>query len=60
MDRKDKHKDMTNNVSPDAKKWMEHDAYKTWDKKSVPRYDVVGYMKSKGHDVKGEMSGGRD
>lgn len=58
IDKKNGHNDMVQNVNPDAKKWMEHDAYKSWDKKPLPRYDVVGYMKAKGHDVKGEMSGG--
>ena len=26
----------------------------------LPRYDVVGFMEAKGHDVKGEMSGGQE
>lgn len=29
---------------------------KAFEPMRLPRYDVIGYMKEKGHDVKGEMS----
>lgn len=51
-ERKDKHEDYTNNVSQDASKWFKRKAY--------PHTDVIGYMKTKGFDVKGEMPDGRD
>lgn len=57
-DRKDKHQDMETHVRTDAKKWLEHEAFKPWHKKPMPRYDVIGYLKAKGHDVKGDDADG--
>ena len=52
MDRKDKHKDMTENVDMKALEKFKAKAY--------PHTDVIGYLKMKGHDVKGEMSVGQE
>lgn len=45
-------------VNPNAKKWFEHEAYEPWIKQELPRHTVTSYLESKGHNVKGEMSGG--
>ena len=58
MDRKDKHKNMEDIVNDSAKAWFKAPAYQP--RKNLPRYTVDEYMASKGIDVKGEMSGGRD
>ena len=52
LDRKDKHDDFQQRVDSNADKWFKRKAY--------PHTDVIGYLKLKGHDVKGEMPDGRD
>lgn len=47
-------------ISPNAKKWFEHDAYKPWIKKELPRHTVTSYLESKGHDVKGVIADGQE
>ena len=47
LDKHDKHEEYENDVDFKAIERFKRPAY--------PRYDVVGYMKAKGHDVKGEM-----
>lgn len=51
MDKHDKHNEYEHNV--DLK------ALEKFKKPEYPRYDVVGYMKAKGHNVKGVMTDGQ-
>ena len=50
IDKKNGHNDMVQNV--DMK------ALERFKAKTYPHTDVIGYLNMKGHDVKGEMSGG--
>lgn len=48
IDRKDKHNEYSKDVDMKALERFKAKAY--------PHTDVIGFLKAKGHDVKGEMS----
>lgn len=59
QDRKNKHQEFEERVDSRAKRWLEHDAYKPWTRKELPRHTVTSYLESKGFDVKGVIADGQ-